>query len=206
MANKKNHYESLGVNEDATPQELKRAYRSKARDLHPDKGGDAAEFAEIATAYEVLSDPQRRLLYDRTGKDKEKPVDEEAKSLLLTLFNQHFTSAPEGRILESISEHLNQIALNVDNERTKLKTRRSTLNKLRKKITSTAEVNLAHLVIDNEMKSVELGLSEVNYRSKTVSACKKMLKAYSEKQAPKKPVTVQVYWDFGSSASTTSSY
>jgi molecular chaperone DnaJ len=65
------YYELLGVNRDCTEDELKRAYRQRARELHPDStGGDPqAEqlFKETTVAYEVLRDPERRRQYDMFG-------------------------------------------------------------------------------------------------------------------------------------------
>jgi DnaJ-class molecular chaperone len=58
------HYESLGVSEDVTPEDLKRAYRKLASQHHPDKGGDKTKFQEIQVAYDTLSDPQKREQYD----------------------------------------------------------------------------------------------------------------------------------------------
>jgi molecular chaperone DnaJ len=60
-------YEVLGVARDADSDTIKRAYRRKARELHPDTGGDENEFKELTTAYEVLKNPQTRSNYDRFG-------------------------------------------------------------------------------------------------------------------------------------------
>ncbi|HVM19651.1 MAG TPA: J domain-containing protein [Egibacteraceae bacterium] len=60
-------YEILGVSRDASEDEIKRAYRRRARELHPDAGGDEEEFKELTTAYEVLKNPTARQNYDRFG-------------------------------------------------------------------------------------------------------------------------------------------
>ena len=62
-------YEILGVSRDATPDDVKRAYRRKARESHPDAGGDEETFKQVTHAYQVLSDPEKRARYDRFGDD-----------------------------------------------------------------------------------------------------------------------------------------
>ena len=57
-------YGILGVEPDATPDEIKSAWRLLARENHPDRGGDAGEFAVIADAYKILSDSDKRTAYD----------------------------------------------------------------------------------------------------------------------------------------------
>lgn len=60
-------YRVLGVGRGAAQDDLRRAYRQKAKTSHPDSGGSVGAFGEIATAYAVLSDPARRERYDLTG-------------------------------------------------------------------------------------------------------------------------------------------
>lgn len=71
MDNKRDYYEVLGVSKNATPEELKKAYRKLALKYHPDKnpGDKAAEekFKEAAEAYDVLNDPDKRAKYDQWG-------------------------------------------------------------------------------------------------------------------------------------------
>lgn len=60
-------YAVLGVSKDVDAQQLKRAYRKRAIKTHPDKGGNAEEFKKVTAAYKVLSDPEKRALYDKHG-------------------------------------------------------------------------------------------------------------------------------------------
>ena len=71
MAEKRDYYEVLGIDRNATAEEIKKAYRKKAIEYHPDKnpGDKEAEekFKEAAEAYDVLSDPQKKARYDQFG-------------------------------------------------------------------------------------------------------------------------------------------
>jgi molecular chaperone DnaJ len=65
-------YELLGVPRSADDSDIKKAFRKLARELHPDVSQEPdaeARFKEVAEAYEILSDPQRRATYDRYGYD-----------------------------------------------------------------------------------------------------------------------------------------
>ncbi|KAI0253886.1 hypothetical protein BJV78DRAFT_1280624 [Lactifluus subvellereus] len=67
MVKETKYYDLLEVQPDASESDLKKAYRKKALRLHPDKGGDPELFKEVTHAYEVLSDPQKRSIYDTRG-------------------------------------------------------------------------------------------------------------------------------------------
>merc|ERR1711977_615615 len=66
------HYEVLGIERKATGDEVRKAYREKARLLHPDKpGGCAEKFAQVKGAYDVLGDAEKRKVYDTWQRDVE---------------------------------------------------------------------------------------------------------------------------------------
>ncbi|MBQ1447708.1 MAG: DnaJ domain-containing protein, partial [Erysipelotrichaceae bacterium] len=72
MATNRDYYEILGIDRNATEDQIKKAYRTLAKKYHPDvnKAPDAEEkFKEVNEAYSILSDPQKKATYDQYGKD-----------------------------------------------------------------------------------------------------------------------------------------
>jgi len=61
------HYSTLGVDRSASPDDIKTAFKKLAMKHHPDRGGDAGKFQELNEAYSVLSDPEKRMIYDHGG-------------------------------------------------------------------------------------------------------------------------------------------
>lgn len=112
-------YEVLGVARDATSEEIKKAYRRRARELHPDKGGeaDSEAMAELNVAYETLSDSALRERYDRTGERSTVRLEEQARQGLAELILQHIQNRNgDGDIMASVTvDLLNQQRAAVEN-------------------------------------------------------------------------------------------
>lgn len=64
---KRDYYEVLGIDKSASADEIKKAFRRKAVEFHPDRGGDEAKFKEVNEAYEVLKDVSKKQRYDQFG-------------------------------------------------------------------------------------------------------------------------------------------
>ena len=60
------YYKIFGIEKNASPEDIKKAYRKLASQHHPDKGGDTAKFQQIQEAYTILSDPQKKQQYDNS--------------------------------------------------------------------------------------------------------------------------------------------
>lgn len=88
---KRDYYEILGLTKGATADEIKKAYRKLALEHHPDKGGDTTLFQEIAEAYSILSDPDKRAKYDQFGHNHphETMSDDSVSDLLKEFIRRH---------------------------------------------------------------------------------------------------------------------
>lgn len=79
-------YETLDTIPDASPNEIKKAYKRKAKETHPDAGGTSDKFAKVSRAYLVLSDPVKRARYDETGDISENVSESYPLNLLVQFF------------------------------------------------------------------------------------------------------------------------
>lgn len=89
MKRKIDPYKTLGVGKSATREQIKSAYRKKAKKVHPDAGGSSDQFAELSKAYSLLSDDSKRANYDNTGETEASSDDfirDRAFSLVGSLF------------------------------------------------------------------------------------------------------------------------
>lgn len=185
------HYDDLGIATNATDEEIKRAYRDKAVLTHPDKGGDAAEFAKIARAYETLKDPDRRRLYDETGKDERLPFDLAVRDTILQGFSWALdTLGSDADIVEAVRGRLSEVNAELERSLKKAAALKKSLKAKRGKVKTKKRnaVNLFHLVIDQRLSTLNMQLSEQSHQLKLNKACLRVLKSYSDEwTAPATP-------------------
>jgi len=98
------HYSTLGIDRSASPEDIKTAFKKLAMKHHPDRGGDAGKFQELNEAYSVLSDPEKRMMYDHGGNRQHhfntQTGNPFGQSFSFTFggdgFQQHFNQGPFG--------------------------------------------------------------------------------------------------------------
>jgi len=120
------YYEILGVTRNADIKQIKLMYRLKARELHPDKGGDPEAFKKLAEAYRVLSNAKLRARHDK-GEDplqQERTVLQQAMGRIATLFAQHIEQCRLDQDIidlmkRSVSNGIKQLDNDIDKARNK---------------------------------------------------------------------------------------
>lgn len=116
-----NLYEDLGVGKDATPEEIKQAYKKLAKENHPDAGGDASKFQEVAHAYSVLKDPDKRSSYDTHGKEQDDA--DQSYHILAGIFESILSKSedfpPDFDILDEMKNILDSIVQKIRVDRQK---------------------------------------------------------------------------------------
>lgn len=152
------HYDTLGVAKDASPEDIKAAYRRLAQRYHPDKNhgeaaaGAAAMFLDVQKAYEVLSDPERRAQYDATGSDaRQQTLAEEAKAMLLTMFDRAL--AADGDAVANVAAQLREAKSTMHAERADLQRAVAKFEKRSGRIKVKAGENLAQMLLDQAIKT-----------------------------------------------------
>ena len=85
-----NYYKTLGVAVDASPEDIKRAYRKLAMQHHPDRGGDASKLQEINEAYSTLKDTNKRFNYDHQQNAPRSDFNVNTQNMDEAMFRQNF--------------------------------------------------------------------------------------------------------------------
>jgi curved DNA-binding protein CbpA len=179
-----NPYEILGVPKDADDATIHRAYRKASSAAHPDKGGDDRQMALVNMANDVLSDAARRKRYDETGETQERPpLEVEAQSALMQLFNDMMEKAPEDTPLaemgrEATKEHLKKLDAETVDLGNKHRLWHERLKKVVKK--GGKGVDVFAMVVNDKIKMNEAALAKVKHRQAVAKLVLQMLDEYED--------------------------
>ena len=196
-----NYYETLGVDREATKDEIKKAFRKKAEATHPDKkGGSEKAFKNLNEAYLVLKDPIKRERYDLGKYDKYEPESSPVFQIVAQMFNDIFIMVAESGdftmdiiqtmkrgIRDQISKGLNQIAKNekVINNMNKIKARIISKN------------TLAVDIIEGQIKKIKYSTEQINKEIKVNEDVLEFLEDYKYLADAKQEVSFTISNAFG---------
>ncbi len=182
-----NLYDSLGVPKDASADAIRAAYRKKAQAHHPDKGGDVAKFQAIQTAYDVLSDDDRRARYDTTGDTEQGPsIEGQARMYVATLLNAVMQGQADVRTTDILAVMRNQLAIDrsrVEAEKVRLGGFVSRRQEAMKRVTQGVLSDM----LDAEIKRLEGMVSQCNAQHGVFDAAEKLLEGQTYRSDPKAP-------------------
>lgn len=173
------HYDTLGIPPDASPEEIKHAYRKRARKAHPDKGGSTAEMALVNTANDVLSSPERRARYDRGECTAPKKTPEElARDTFMEFLSQCIDK--EGvDVIEEVEANITRTVLTIEAEILRAQKTREILLRRREHIHTSDERNLAHMIIDQRVEQLDKYLEQANDVITKLNMAQDLCESYS---------------------------
>ncbi len=193
-----NLYETLGVNPDATPEEITKAYRVIAHKCHPDKNPDNEEaamlFQEVTAARDILLDAQKRATYDLTGDilDSGSSPEAIANNMLATLFSVVYVTMCNKN---STEQNIIDYALNsVIHDLEQTKNKNNELNVYLSRMTAGMEnriivpesmVNIAENVCKQKIKELNAAIKQGDEAIDRFNNMIEMLSHYEDRFCPK---------------------
>lgn len=181
-------YRTLKVRRNASPDAIAKAYRRRAKETHPDRGGDRADFEAVDLAFRVLSDASARAEYDRTGEVKPPQPDDSwgqaAQLLAGCLANVIQAATRQGASVASLD--LVEVMRDSLEERLKnFRQQRSEGQKLRKAMAEAAERfetdgedNFLRLATLRSLDAIDAEMKAIDRQEKQTNDALEMLKKY----------------------------
>lgn len=175
-----NHYDTLGVPQDATADDIKQAFRRASMKAHLDRGGSEEQQQAVNRAYEVLADPQRRARYDAgQGDGQPVPIEVEARNALLQVFASALNEdganviTRSREIMAKEKQRLSQGIFDCRRKRNELELRRA-------RIKSKHDENLAHMLIDQQVAQLTKMIDEAEHSVKVAGMVEELLNFYDD--------------------------
>jgi hypothetical protein len=172
-----NHYDTLGVPPDASEAAIKRAYRKKASEAHPDRPGAKGDMVAVNKAWECLGDPERRKRYDEYGDDSQaKPIEQEARDMLLQFFQEAMKE--EGDWVRVVRGMLDTNIRGANNVRERAAQKLKRLERKVGKVRVKHGENLVAMLIDQQIAAARMQASVADHAEQVSNVAMSMLEAY----------------------------
>lgn len=191
-------YETLGLNKKATKKQIKKAYRKKAKKMHPDVGGDESEFSDLNRAYTILIDDNLREIYDKTGtvntSQGEERVRSSAIEQLVSMFNKIITDNNDERIVYYDLVHfMKSNCKRIINEAEAVAVKKEKEKKVPKMVMKRLEYkgsdeNVLFSAVEYRLKKINAEIEEAKFRKKVAVEMIKILTNYSFHKKYREPI------------------
>lgn len=179
------YYEILGVGKDANQTEIKKAYRSKASQLHPDReGGNTEAFQDLQKAYECLKDPKRRARYDAGEPDlSEVDIKVHVNRILRELFSMAMErQVRPGKVMETVrfelADRVSSLGMQKEGIRKKIKGYKDRMSFIT--LDSDGEENMYQVVLNAKIEELERSFASYGEAQELLSQVSDSLSKYSE--------------------------
>jgi curved DNA-binding protein CbpA len=176
-----NLYEILGVKKDAPLDEIERAYKRLAHKHHPDKGGDREEWEQLAFAYTVLGNPEKRQIYDNFGRTEMPKIEVEVQNVLLQGFSQALQTR-QTNVIKFMRDFINAGRLQVAAQKEQAIKEIQELRTRRDTVETTSEENLFHLIVDQAIQARENLVQDAEIKLSVATVCHEVLNTYKSKE------------------------
>jgi DnaJ-class molecular chaperone len=202
---KESLYDILGLEENASPDDIKKAYKRRSMDVHPDKrDGDESEFLKVSKAYVILSDSRSRLTYDKTGNEKETPTDanirtqamREIQGMMLSILDSSddaiFFSDLPAHVLTVINANIQSAKNNITNHKKRVAKLRRFRNRFKYK-SKSAQPDFIKFALESKIHEARGGIIEELGKIDVFNMMLKLLADYEyEPEIPEQQFTVRV--------------
>lgn len=176
-----NYYEILGVPKNADAAAIKKAYRRKSKECHPDrKGGDSTAMVWVNKAYETLSNPEKREYYDACGTDKPlTSLEQLARSILFECALHAALNAPDGvGFISAIRQTIDAKNTAALREKSKQETQLQKLQRRADSLSCDGEDNELLVMFNQHIQPAKDSVQKLDDMLKAIEVAVKKLKLY----------------------------